>query len=98
MTSGKRGPKIFTTFRPAIYERIAAYADAGGMSDQDAVRELVEMGISVSPSDAAVLAARQRAYDDARRFVTTLLMAKLKELSRDVEGQLGLTIWREGQQ
>ncbi len=95
MTSPRRGPKFLCTFRPALYEQIASYADAAGMSDQDAVRELVEVGLSMAPRDTVVQAARQRAYDDSRRFVMSLFMGKVREVSRECEVQLGLNIWTE---
>lgn len=77
-------------------EDVQTHADRGGMSLQDAVRELVALGLSVAPHDTLIQNARQRAYDDTRRYTMRLMSEKMTELSRDVEKTLGLEIW--GQQ
>lgn len=76
-----------------MVERITDYATRGGMTLQDAVRELVELGLQMEPTDALVLNARHRAYDDARRWAQTAFAAKLKELSLDAEEALGISIY-----
>lgn len=85
---------INTSFRDALLARVMDYAAQGGMSAQDAVRELVELGLSQGTMEDVVLQnARQRAYDDTRRFVHNAFSEKLTELSRDMEKQLGIEIW-----
>lgn len=85
---------INTGFNGALLEQVAAYADRGGMSLQDAVRELVRIGLSMTdPGDAVIASARQRAYDDARRWVMKGFAEKLTEFSREVERATGVEQW-----
>ncbi len=87
---------INTSFRDALLVRVQAYADAGGMSLQDAVRELTELGLSMASVEDTVLQnARQRAYDDMRRWVMQKFAEKITELSKEVEAAAGLEIWGE---
>lgn len=84
---------VSLSLRGPLLEQVTQYADRGGMSIQDALRELALLGLSVDPSDTVVQNARQRAYDDTRRYVMHLVSEKMTELSRDVEKTLGLKIW-----
>lgn len=81
------------SLRGALLEKVQAYAQQGGMSLQDAMRELAELGLSVAPADTVTLNARQRAYDDTRRFVGGIFAQKMTEFALDVEKTLGLEIF-----
>lgn len=81
------------SFRGAQLEELTAYAERGGMTLQDAIRELVGVGLSVVPQDTVLLNARQRAYDDTRRYVHAKFAEALTQLSKDMEQTLGLQIW-----
>jgi hypothetical protein len=81
------------SFRGAQLEELTAYAERGGMTLQDAIRELVSLGLSVAPQDTITQNARQRAYDDTRRYVHAKFAESLTNLSRDMEKTIGLEIW-----
>lgn len=85
---------INTGFNGALLEQVMAYADRGGMSAQDAVRELVRIGLGMDdPTNVVLSNARQRAYDDMRRWVMKRFAEHLAEFSREVERAAGIEIW-----
>lgn len=87
---------INTGFNGALLEQVQEYADRGGMSLQDAVRELVRLGLSLTdPTDVVLSNARQRSYDDMRRWVMKRFAEKMTEFSREVEAAAGIEIWGE---
>lgn len=77
----------------ALLEQVTAHANQGGMSLQDATRELVLLGLSVAPQDTVIQNAKQRAYDDTRRYVASKYAELVTLLSKDLEKTLGLQIW-----
>ncbi len=81
------------SFRGAQLEELTAYAERGGMTLQDAIRELVHIALSVSPTDAVIAATRQRAYDDTRRYTMQKFSEAVTQVSRDMEKTIGLEIW-----
>jgi hypothetical protein len=85
--------KISIGLRPHQFRAVRAYADRGGMDVNDAVRELVDIGLSTSPKEAIILAARQRAFDETRRWAMTQVAEKLNKIGRDAEQSLGLHIF-----
>lgn len=93
---GNRGVNLW--LRPELRDKVLAYAERGGMSVQDALRELAELGLQMEPTDVLIIGARQRAYDDARRWAQTMMAAKLKELAYEAEASLGLSIFSPKEQ
>lgn len=92
-TPHKPSRTIRVTLRPAAFERVLAYADLHGMDAPDAVRELVDLGLSATPNEATVLASKQRGYDEVRRWTMTRVAEEMRKLALEAERQVGLEIF-----
>lgn len=78
------------SFTPNLDSRVSAYAAAHqDMGYNEAVRELVTMGLSVSPVDDLLMASKQRAFDQVRRWAMTELGKKIEELAVTAREQIG---------
>lgn len=75
---------------PNLNQRVLQYAVAHErMTPQDAIRELISMGLSVSPTDDATMVSKQRAYNDMRSWGFKQFAEKLEEIAVAARAHVG---------
>lgn len=82
--------KLNLTFSPGLYERISQYARAHEMKEFEAIKELVETGLSGNPVEQTVIASKRRGFEQARRWCMTKVAEQMKEIASQAEREIGI--------
>lgn len=78
------------TLSPNLNQRVLDYAEAhDNMSPLDAIRELLTMGLSVSPLDDITMVSKQRGFNDVRRWAFNELSISLEDMAKKARAQIG---------
>ncbi len=81
---------IKVTFSPLLKQRILQYAAAHDhMTELDAVRELVSLGLSSSPTDDLTMVSKQRAYNDVRKWTFNKVAETFEDIAKQAMQQIG---------
>jgi hypothetical protein len=91
--------RVAITLDPEMWAAVTQYRDSlggegsGGMID--AARELIRVGLSMAPTDAAFLAARAHITNEMRSYAAQRLIGMLGELQREIAERYGVEVMEE---
>lgn len=81
--------KVGFSLSPFLKERVQQYSHAHEMTQNDALRELVTLGLSASPTDELSRLASVRAHREVKVWALTKSSAFFRDLAAEVDRMIG---------